>query len=94
MTTSTMILTIIMTISLIVFINGNPVKRDSNDLFKEILQFLLETKQPELFDDKLEASKLIAPRRRAYFFDEDERDRYYNQRVVRDKIVGIGDDPI
>ncbi|CAF0925317.1 unnamed protein product [Rotaria sordida] len=84
-----------MVIVLISGVNANPVKNYSNHLSKQRLASLLKAKRHVVFDDKLEAAEHKAPKRRVYFHDEDQRDENdYLRRVVRDKIIGLGDDPV
>ncbi|CAF0856312.1 unnamed protein product [Rotaria sordida] len=83
-----------MAIFLINVINANPVKNYPNHLFKQRLASLLKAKWHVVFDDKLEAAEHKAPKRRVFFHDEDQRDENdYLRRVIRDKIIGFGDDP-
>ncbi|CAF1101577.1 unnamed protein product [Rotaria sordida] len=93
MKVTVMIFTIVMAIFLINIINGNPVKRYSNHLFKSRLASLLEEKRHASFDDFLEVMEPKASKQKVYFHDEDERDENdYLQRNVR-KVIGLADDP-
>ncbi|CAF4312842.1 unnamed protein product, partial [Rotaria sordida] len=74
MKVTVMIFTIVVAIFLINIINGNPVKRYSNHLFKSRLASLLEEKRHASFDDFLEVMEPKASKQKVYFRDEDERD--------------------